>query len=284
MSSEMKQTLTITKIVEKFDLSGVDWDKYPKGKRIKSKFVDVDDVRISVNIFPDGTTKAEVGYSSIFVKILEPGKDIMRKLHIVFKCEDKHFSELNVNHAIQRWTATSAKSVGANEAFKSNIIKSTPYITATFTLNHDPSFVPLKSCKSFPQQLNKMHKFSRVEGDITLIVKLNQNEDELYVPAAKKKKPNDENKNQNSTDETIKVSSIILKSASKVFERMLSSNNNMIEYQEKKIVVHAQNVKDVKNMIYFMCTNELKHDCNALAIIQLAHYYEINRLYWECVN
>eukprot|EP01083_Nonionella_stella_P300514 1026433_1 len=80
----------------------------------------------------------------------------------------------------------------------------------------------------------------------------------------------------------IKISSVILRSASNVFDRMLATN--MREKQEKRIEIQAESVDDIKALTYFMITNVLKSDCNPWNIIALAHYYEMNRLFQQCVD
>eukprot|EP01083_Nonionella_stella_P130856 397260_1 len=80
----------------------------------------------------------------------------------------------------------------------------------------------------------------------------------------------------------IKISSVILRSASNVFDRMLATN--MREKQEKRIEIQAESVDDIKALTYFMTTNVLKSDCNPWNIIALAHYYEMNRLLHQCVD
>eukprot|EP01083_Nonionella_stella_P130853 397251_1 len=83
-------------------------------------------------------------------------------------------------------------------------------------------------------------------------------------------------------DHEIKISSLILRSASKVFDRMMDTN--MREKQEKRIEIQAESVDDIKALTYFMITNVLKSDCNPWNIIALAHYYEMNRLLHQCVD
>merc|ERR1712130_205957 len=65
---------------------------------------------------------------------------------------------------------------------------------------------------------------------------------------------------------------------------MLSARNNMVESQQKRIVVHAKSVKDVNDLLYFMSTDVLKQDCNVFGVIELAHFYQMDRLIWKCVN
>merc|ERR1712228_32359 len=80
----------------------------------------------------------------------------------------------------------------------------------------------------------------------------------------------------------LKFCANILCAASKVFERMLTVD--MKEKRDKVIEIEADNQKDVDDMLYFMCTDELKSDCNALGIIELAHYYQMYRLFLRCAK
>merc|ERR1712014_562499 len=75
----------------------------------------------------------------------------------------------------------------------------------------------------------------------------------------------DENKDGLDEDGNIIVSSIILRSASSVFDRMLTAN--MMEKKEKTIVVHAESVQDVEDLYYFMCTNTLRPKADPLSLI-----------------
>merc|ERR1712228_667725 len=80
----------------------------------------------------------------------------------------------------------------------------------------------------------------------------------------------------------MKVSSLILRSSSIVFDRMLSAN--MKEKEESKIVIHAQRIADVDDLYYFMCTNILRSTANSLTLIHLAKYYEMDGLFDKVVN
>eukprot|EP01083_Nonionella_stella_P164871 547078_1 len=115
-----------------------------------------------------------------------------------------------------------------------------------------------------------------------------QSQQGLKIHQANKKDEAHTNyKNTNKEDDTdsgldcgesheIKISSLILRSASNVFDRMLDTN--MREQQENRIEIEAKCTDDVKAMAYFMCTNVLKSDCNAFDIIALAHYYEMDTI------
>ena len=107
-----------------------------------------------------------------------------------------------------------------------------------------------------------------------MVVKIRVDDSEqLYAPPAKKQK---------TEDVEIKVSSVILRSASVVFDNMLK--NGMREQNEKRIEVYAKTVEDVKAMTYFMCTNELLSNINPRNLIHLAHFYQMDRLFAKCIN
>jgi len=195
--------------------------------------------------------------------------------------------------------------------------------------------------QTFEEQLDKMYNLSCKQGDITLIVKEEDEDDEKLTITSPEKSgigqpPNKKRKLNNLTDATvvtsapilpnisnsptttdtststtekdnqeteedhiddtealdddddvdlapgIRIASCILRSSSKVFDRVLSAN--MKEQQEKTIVVHAKKIEDVKEMVYFMSTNKLGARANPLRIIHLAKLYEMDRLFWKCVE
>ena len=37
-------------------------------------------------------------------------------------------------------------------------------------------------------------------------------------------------------------------------------------------------------MIYYITTNKLRRNCNALNLVRLAHCYKLDRLYWKCIT
>ena len=80
----------------------------------------------------------------------------------------------------------------------------------------------------------------------------------------------------------MRASSLILQSGSKVFESMLTTE--MIEKSSQKIRVYADSVQDVDDMVYFLATDILRKSANALSVIRLAHFYEIDRLIMACLN
>merc|ERR1712154_237565 len=61
-------------------------------------------------------------------------------------------------------------------------------------------------------------------------------------------------------------------------------STEMKEQQESAIVVYAKELRDVKHMVYFMTTNQLKRTAKPLHLIHLAHLYELDRLFWKCVE
>ena len=149
-----------------------------------------------------------------------------------------------------------------------------------------------ETCALLSAQHESLYAFSKLHGDVSLILK--PREGSLYNPALKKRKlsnvknKNKSDSNSNSLDDdddlkhVLKFSANILCSASKVFERMLTVE--MKEKTDKVIEIEAQNEKDVNDMLYFMCTDRLRSDSNALAVIELAHYYQMDRLFSRCIR
>ena len=157
-----------------------------------------------------------------------------------------------------------------------------------------------ESCALLSAQHESLYEFSKLHGDVSLIIK--QKEGSLYTPALKKRKLNNaQNKNKNKSNSNsnsladddlkndgldnkhvLKFSANVLCAASKVFERMLTVE--MKEKKDKVIEIEAQNEEDVDDMLYFMCTDRLRSDSNALAVIELAHYYQMDRLFSRCVR
>ena len=142
------------------------------------------------------------------------------------------------------------------------------------TLTHSSTSRYTKFAQPVHAQLEKMHALSEREGDVTLVVNIEETQfEQLYSPPAKKQK---------AEDVEIKVSSVILRSASVVFDSMLK--NGMREQNEKKIEIVAKSVDDVRALTYFMCTGELPFKRNALNLMQLAHYYQMDGLFEQCEN
>ena len=78
------------------------------------------------------------------------------------------------------------------------------------------------------------------------------------------------------------MSSLILQRRSEVFKGML--DNNFMEKKDKTIKVKCKEIKDVKDLIYYLCVNELPENVNIFNIIQLAHFYQFNQLYSLCLS
>ena len=264
---------------------------------VKIEKFEIDDLTMSFRIHPNGGSSANCidGYASLYFCAQSPHAmaDDDRRLLTRFQCKDKAFR--CVHNVADFYNDNGNKKYrGYHSPFRSCYLKSMTSMTITITLYHDAVVVP--KINSFFYQLTNMHKLSRKNGDITLVVRVNQNADDegesdLYVPPSKKQKRN-HNKNENNLDSNsnhnneseLKMSSMILRTASPVFDSMLSSRNNMLESQQKKIIVHAKSVKDVEDMLWFMSTNKLKSDCNALSLIQLAHFYQMELLVSACAN
>eukprot|EP01083_Nonionella_stella_P185177 674476_1 len=304
------------------DLSGIvaQYRTYKKGHVIKLNEFAFDDLQLRIHCYPKGMAKNPTSkYMSLFIDVLNCTENDKRQLNVSIALDNKVFDFARPVHTFKggfgpvRWKPYSA-------------VQKCPIAHISIKFVHDPLLHALHSSDTFEVQLAKVHKLSELDGDVTLLIKLPQNNDSnsnnyLYSPSKKKRKLNipyqcsvcnkesqsehglkihqsnkkDEAhkryKNNNDDVETgldcdgdheIKVSSLILRSASKVFDRMLDTD--MREKEEKRIEIEAQSVDDIKALIYFMATNVLKDDCNPWNIIVLAHYYEMNRLVEQCVD
>jgi len=130
------------------------------------------------------------------------------------------------------------------------------------------------------QQRLKMYENSKKYGDITLrIIGVQEQKEE---PSRKRRKIDKKHSIGigESEDVTIKTSSIALRSASAVFESMMSSN--MKEKEEGIIEIHAANVKDVDDMLYYIMVQDLRQDVDPLSLIKLAHLYQLTTLFNAC--
>eukprot|EP01083_Nonionella_stella_P056660 149076_1 len=290
-------SITISEETRVFDLSTIDFPKYPKGTKLKLNAFRIDDITITFVVYPNGNASAKPNFCSVFMRVSASDTDQRQLMFSVQCCKSPR---LRATTNFKTVTYNSKYSRGFINAFPIDVIKSSK-LSFIVTLNHDPLFVWQKPSRSMQGHLVNLYRLAKHTGDITLIVKdaraLNQDDSEsydLYVPSKKKQKTNHNNNNNNNNNGApiradgiickIKASSLILRSASNVFERMLDPKNNMKEYREKKIVVYAHKQQDVHDMLYFMCTNELTEDSDALQLIHLAHLYELDRLFWICVN
>merc|ERR1712087_52547 len=76
----------------------------------------------------------------------------------------------------------------------------------------------------------------------------------------------------------LKTSSLVLRSASPYFARMMS--NNMKEANEMMVDIYAEKVEDVKSVLFFLFLNKF-HVSEPRRVIVLAHLFQIKTLF-EC--
>eukprot|EP01084_Bolivina_argentea_P088819 160355_1 len=300
--TEMHRTLNISDIMDNIDT-------YSNKQQLLCDSWIVGDWTFKLQVYPKGNEVGKKGVISIFLQITggNPKENKFRKVQVTMKYGNNSCSYMK---PIQRCETGH----GWPDAISHVVAKKHPIIYFIIKLYHYPLFTKLPS-QSFEKKLEKVHLLSQTHGDITLIVKLNhldENKLDNFEPPSKKRKLNEtfqcsvcekkfagqtalkihqankkdeahrNFKNNTNNPIEIKTSSIILRASSNVFDRILRAN--MREKEEKKIEVCAKSVKDVKDLLYFMTTNKLKSDGNALNIIELAHYYEMDGLFWKCVN
>eukprot|EP01083_Nonionella_stella_P033597 91941_1 len=284
LHSEMKHEKLMTETSHIINVSPFisQLDTYDFGEYIVSK-VTLDNLQIDIEFYPKGTHKSQADWCSLFAIITNGKGNDTRKLkcRIGLDNSDGFLKEmLDIVHSSWR------RGIGHNSLIDITTLKQNPRLIITLTLYHDPSFI-LTTEDRFENQLLEMYKLSRDNGDITLSITTKDNhqhsDDTLYVPPSKKQKiEHDTKTNDTSNTHTMKCSSIILQSGSRVFNRMLK--NHMLENKEKKITIFAQSVQDVDDMIYFMATNTLRQTANVMNIIDLAHFYGMERLEMACLN
>lgn len=143
------------------------------------------------------------------------------------------------------------------------------------------------------QQRQSLYENSMKYGDITLrIVSEGMSEEDFSEPPRKRRRRTEGKTDWNSTlnplkhsDQNInqlKVSGIILRSASSVFAAMLDSK--MKEREENMIEIHAERVKDVSDLLYYIHCSDLREDVNALSVIRLAHFYQLGWLHTQITS
>eukprot|EP01083_Nonionella_stella_P294189 1000309_1 len=314
-NNEINGIVDFSSIIDKYDT-------YAKGNSVTGNEFAFDNLQLRMYCHPKGMAKNPTSeYMSLFIDVLNCTENDKRQLNVSIALDNKVFDFARPVHTFKggqgpvRWKPYSA-------------VQKCPIAHISIKFVHDPLLLALHSSDTFEVQLAKVHKLSELDGDVTLLIKLPQNNDSnsnnyLYSPSKKKRKLNDpykcsvcnkefqsehglkihqsnkkdeahkNYKNNNddmndsdtglgSNDHEIKFSSLILRSASKVFERMLDTNR--LEKQEKRIGIEVRSVDDIKAFTYFMSTNMLKSDCNPWNILELAHYYEMNRLFQQCVD
>eukprot|EP00485_Elphidium_margaritaceum_P001687 CAMPEP_0202692112 /NCGR_PEP_ID=MMETSP1385-20130828/6580_1 /ASSEMBLY_ACC=CAM_ASM_000861 /TAXON_ID=933848 /ORGANISM="Elphidium margaritaceum" /LENGTH=356 /DNA_ID=CAMNT_0049347589 /DNA_START=82 /DNA_END=1152 /DNA_ORIENTATION=+ len=285
------------------NLSGV-WpviDSFSKGDAVESKPISFGDTTASLAFYPKGSAKNDDPESntSLFLCLLEADKssnDLAHEERIVdvdFHCGSKHWK-------FRKCVKDFEKGWGYSDFLCSAFLQANPVITVSVTMYCNPSIIIEPENAGFLKQSKAMCELSKQEGDVTLVAvkeeDLDQNADQqICAPPQKRRKisnqANQEGKavakNEGNTDaedqeNEVRVSSILLKAASPVFERMLEST--MKESQEKRICVCAQSVDDVRDMIYYLWTNELRPKTDVFSVIKLAHYFELERLKFACIN
>lgn len=276
-----------TKTLVSFDLSSMiqNLDQYEKGKFSKSGAFQVEDLEMYLQIYPNGFATVDDGYVSIFLEANAVTAD-RRKIEFTLKCGESTKStgkQEARRYVTNGWGWSNAVRI---EEFRDNRI-----ITCTIEMESDDSKGSLSMKPEVPvdQRQDKMHALSAENGDIELTVELSSDDDILYSPPKKKRKlsggdSSDEGlsvqEGDNGTTQSIRISSVILRASSPVFDQMMA--NAMKEKSEQRIIIRARTVKDVEDLTYFMCTGTLRDGTNVLRLLPLAHYYQMDYCVWQC--
>ena len=143
-------------------------------------------------------------------------------------------------------------------------------------------------------QLKSLYEFNKTNGDLLLIptnfaIDGDSKNDEIDDDELKQSEideitvGDDENaeivKNQNG----IRISSLLLKNASKVFQTML--NSDMKESKEKVTQIPSENLKNIDDLVYFIVTGNLRdHNVNELQLLRLSHLFQLKALNYACLD
>eukprot|EP01083_Nonionella_stella_P292545 994931_1 len=260
--TETNRTLDLSPIIDKLEMvhADISLDSYD--------FI-VDDLTFSVRLYPNRKHGVDepTNCVGLYLEIENPKPNDHRKVYFSFHCSDGTVVRSFVR-AVHEFGG-SGWGWGCLSECTHATLKKNPYIHVSIKLIHDPLFITKVPTHTFgeqqTQQLQKMHTLSLLLGDVTLVVKLPEFTDDLQPPPKQKRRLNDphrcevcdkefqskkaltshqsnkrdqahkdyKNKNNDNVNSLacneIKVSSVILRSGSKVFNRMLSTN--MIERQ-----------------------------------------------------
>lgn len=264
-------------------ISKRDNSEYKSGDSIRSDFIKVGDYNATVQIYPFGC-KPDSNDWSIYLYFIPKSNDI--SVEFTVRCGD---DMLRFNKDAKGWTE--AASWGWKQAFtQSQIIEEKCIFVEIKIFDEEQlqSKKPINYCKLYKTQQKLFYENSKNHGDITLIIQKEQIDDNV-IQQQKRRRINEDDIMDNDdaidhydNNEEMKVSGNILKSSSKVFAGMLE--HEFKENNESRIVITAINTKDVDDMYYYICTNELRKDVNPITLIKLAHLYDLKSLFHACSN
>ena len=134
-----------------------------------------------------------------------------------------------------------------------------------------------------------MYEAGLLNGDMTLRCIHSQSQN-IENPLPKKRRKiveddSDQSEGNQGIDDNvtmIKTFSYVLRSASVVFDSMLS--HQMKEGTEKVIEIQGATNKDVDDLVYYICCCDLRKNANPRALIKMAHLYELNGLFQACLQ
>lgn len=260
----------IRKIIDLSDVIG-QIQNYPKGQSI-ALHLSVDGHQMTITVYPQGDNQATQGYVSLYLKIDNIAGD-KRQIAVSMKCGS------NVNSVTGLPASHFIQGQGWKNAFKMDEITANPQIEFQIKVHarkqDENAMIP-----THIGHLQKMFDLTMETGDITLRVEIISDEDTLSSPPIKRRRVCNGEGSDESTASIVKVSSVILRASSPVFDQMMTTE--MKEKEEKVITIHAKTLKSVKDLVYYMCTGQLRKDANALHLLPLSHLYQMDPLYWLC--
>mmetsp|Transcript_51886 Transcript_51886/g.85909 ORF Transcript_51886/g.85909 Transcript_51886/m.85909 type:complete len:370 (-) Transcript_51886:31-1140(-) len=276
------------------DVTGIvpQFDEYEKGDVEKTDNVQFGNLQINTWFYPKGNDSKEANPTkcSLYFHADEVVvEDTAIQTTVECGTKSRTFKGLVSHYA-------GKGGYGIKNFCKVSHLAAHPVINITMEMRYGSDYVNAETVShEAQQQVEAMYKYNRMDGDVTLLVVasddgvVNDIDATLsHEPPLKKRKLNENQSSHEAhdhhdqKDNEIKASAILLKSSSPVFESILS--NDSMEKKEKQINVISDSVQNVDDMVYFMCTNKLRDKSNALQLIKLAHFYQMERFKLACID
>lgn len=300
MAANLPVNATETRATFTIDISMItkEWQNYPAGQRVSSPPLDVGDLKAVIDVYPKSGAVRRSGWA-IYMKI--PNAQVGDQRLVTFSLSCGNDETKMTCPVTEFWTG-----LGLHSPFTKTALRANPKLKVEICLRQIQSVgQPSKALyPSFGDQLEKIYVINAESGDTKLIVsligdsiddekdtscdsapprkrrKLNENEGETIDEGSHVDDNHNTNVHEANQPMEVRISSAVLRSASTVFDQMLSTD--MTEKETKEIIVHAKSAKSVDDLAYFVTTNKLRNDANVLDILPLAHLYQIPSLFWEC--
>lgn len=136
--------------------------------------------------------------------------------------------------------------------------------------------------KGHEEKLKAVYKMGKHSGDVLLIPARREDRDNERQEEKEEELSTIGNEDEADEMRGIRMSSLMLRSSSEVFSRMLS--NPMKEQKEKIIEIDTESLQVVDDLVYFLTTGSLRTQRNVLKLLELSHLYRIAPLNYACLQ